>query len=268
MRLIQTQIPITDVQASLLIKEGYIAYTSIGYGLSALRRAGIHMQGEYYQAFFQLSIGLERLMKLLIIQQFRATHSRFPSNKAMKEYGHNLIEIYKKIYEFEANDKNKEDDTLSIKILEFLSEFAMSSRYYNLDSLTGRQQTVNPLDQWSKIQDEIYDRHFRNRKTTPKSKMTDLLIDIMNENSYVVAYNEKNELFNSTKELLIKTEKNKRVQGHSVYYFYLIIQRLVEVLENIEYDYNLYPCLREFFVLFNCDMSKSEILNKKRWLYP
>lgn len=264
---IQKQIPIKHEQASLLIKEGYIASTSIGYGLNALRKAGIHMQGEYYQAFFQLSIGLERLMKLIIIQHYRSINNNFPNNKTMKEYGHNLVELYKKIYEFEANNNPKEDDILSVKTLEFLSEFAMSTRYYNLDSLTGRHQTINPLVEWSEIQNEIYKRHFEHKKD-PKSEMKEMFYNIMNENSYVIAYDEKNKLFKSPKELFEKTEKNKRVQGHSVYYLYLIIQRLVEILENIEYEYNLYPCLREFFVLFNCDLSKKEILNKKRWLYP
>lgn len=52
MRLIQITNEITNEQISLLTKEGYIASTTIGYGLNALSRAGIYAQGEYYQAFF------------------------------------------------------------------------------------------------------------------------------------------------------------------------------------------------------------------------
>ncbi|MGG3306566.1 hypothetical protein ABER23_03960 [Paenibacillus lautus] len=45
MRIIQ----VTNEQISLLTKEGYIASTTIGYGLNALSRAGNYAQGKYYQ---------------------------------------------------------------------------------------------------------------------------------------------------------------------------------------------------------------------------
>lgn len=257
-------IPITNEQLSLLIKEGYIASTSIGYGLTALTKAGLHAQGEYYQAFFQLTIGLERLMKLIIIQYFRGKNNMFPNNRIMRGYGHNLLQLYNTILEFDTNINTEPDESICLRILSFLSEFAMSTRYYNLDFLTGKQQTKNPLFEWTEIQNEIFEKHFHESQT--KRKVSKEIVSFLNDNSYVLVFNVENELVKDAKELFEKTEKIQRIQGYSVYYVYRIINRLVEVLENTEYQYKLYPYLREFFVLFHGGLSKKEILKKKKWV--
>jgi hypothetical protein len=258
------QIQIKNDQISLLIKEGYIASTSIGYGLNALNRAGISAQGEYYQAFFQLSIGLERLMKLIIIQYYRGTNNTFPSNKVLKNYGHDLLELYQTINEFETNKKSIPDDEISIKILSFLSEFAKTTRYYNLDTLTGREQKRNPLEVWNEIQEEISKRH--SKRKTLKSEMNDHLALVLDEISSTVVFNEKNEIIRSAGDLLKKAEINKHVQGYAVYYTYLIISRLAKILDKTESQYGLFPYLWEFFTYFFDGLSKVEIRKKKNWV--
>jgi hypothetical protein len=75
---------ITNEQISLLIKEGHIASTCLGQGLTALRKASMERKDYYYQAFFLLTIGLERLMKLIIIHHYRGTSNTFPDNKILK----------------------------------------------------------------------------------------------------------------------------------------------------------------------------------------
>lgn len=255
-----------DEEIGLLIKEGYLASSAIGHGLNTLRKSGIHAQGEYYLAFFQLSIGLERLMKLIVIQYFRGTHNGFPGNKAMRSFGHNLVELYSAIYEFDTNDKSLLDDDISIKMLNFLSDFAMSTRYYNLDILTGKQQIKNPLVEWVDIENLIFERHFANKP--PKSKISEDLSNFLNEKSYTLVYDEKNQLMRNAKEMIEKSERTEHVQGYSVYYIYQILHRLTDILDKTEGESDLFPFLREFFVLFSGTLSQREILKKKRWLNP
>lgn len=257
-------IQIKNDQISLLIKEGYIASTSIGYGLNALSKAGIYAQGEYYQAFFQLSIGLERLMKLIIIQYYRGLNNEFPSNRILKNYGHDLLGLYHTILEFETNNKLIQDDDISIKILSFLSEFAKTTRYYNLDTLTGREQKTNPLEAWHDIQEEISKRH--SKRKTLKSELNDHFALILDEISATVVFNEKNEMIQSAGDLLKKAEINKHAQGYAVYYTYLIISRLAKTLDKTESQYGLFPYLWEFFTYFFDGFSKDEIRKKKNWI--
>ncbi|WP_386081127.1 hypothetical protein [Terrilactibacillus laevilacticus] len=150
-----------------------------------------------------------------------------------------------------------------MKLLKFLSEFAMSDRYYNIDYLTGRRMTEDPLIQWANIQDELLNRYVSTIKK--RKKKNDCLKEILNENSYVIVYSEKNKLVKDAKELIEETDKAQLVQGYAVYYLLQIIRVLATIIEDIEYEYNLYPCLRELFEHYNYDYSKAEIINKKKW---
>ncbi len=40
--------------------ESYLSSTSIGGGLTAVRKCRAHDKGSFYSSFFQLSIGIER----------------------------------------------------------------------------------------------------------------------------------------------------------------------------------------------------------------
>lgn len=84
-------------------------------------------------------------MKLIIIQNYRGINNSFPSNGILKNFGHDLVELYETINNLESNDGTIVDDELSKWILRFLSEFAKTTRYYNLDTLTGRTQRRNLL---------------------------------------------------------------------------------------------------------------------------
>ena len=60
---------------SLLQQEGYLTRSCLYTGFSALSNANINNnKGDFYVAFFQLSIGLERLMKLALILDYMATN--------------------------------------------------------------------------------------------------------------------------------------------------------------------------------------------------
>ncbi|AZH30497.1 hypothetical protein [Paenibacillus sp. M-152] len=249
---------------SLLIKEGYLASTSIGYGLTSLRKAGVHKKGEYYQSFFQLSIGIERMMKLIIIQNHRGKCNSFPDNKTMKSFSHNLMGLYNSVIEFAINEDILIVDDLSIEILKFLSEFAISDRYYNLDYLTGRKSSIDPLIQWSNIQDKLEKRYLINNQRV--NKQQDILLNILNEKSYTIIYNEKNELINNAKEFMQESIKDEKIQGYAVYHILEVIRVLATILEDLEYEHNLYPCLREFFEYFNYDYTMKEVIRKKKWV--
>ena len=60
----------TDKERNLA-NEANLTASLLGNGLNALRKADLYHKGLYYQAFFSLSIGIERLLKIIIINEYR-----------------------------------------------------------------------------------------------------------------------------------------------------------------------------------------------------
>jgi hypothetical protein len=78
-----------------MIREAGIAASALYSGLNALRKANYAEPSLYDQAFFGISIGLERMMKLAILLHARANGSGYPSEKGFKqEYSHDLTKLF------------------------------------------------------------------------------------------------------------------------------------------------------------------------------
>lgn len=70
-------------------------------------------------------------------------------------------------------------------VINFLSNFARSTRYYNLDILTGKEiKLLNPLEEWKDIEDCILKKY--NVKSTKEKQDKNLLINYMNEISSIL----------------------------------------------------------------------------------
>ena len=74
----------------LLEQEGLLAQACLCNGLTALRRANLgDKKGLFYSAFFELSIGFERTLKLILILDHMARNQLDPpDSKTVEDYGH------------------------------------------------------------------------------------------------------------------------------------------------------------------------------------
>jgi hypothetical protein len=255
---------ITDKESSLMINEGYLASSSINHGLTSLRKATLAQKGEYYLAFFQLSIGLERLMKLIIIQDFRAKDNTFPDNKYIRNFSHNLKQLFEKCESIgiEHNVISKADD-ISFKILLMLSNFSQTTRYYNLDFLTGRNTAINPLEEWAEIQIFLKNLYYGDRNIVPVQIRQ--LFESLDEISVTIVSNKYSDSISKASDFLLEVEEDRKLQGYAVYHIFLIIIFLVETLREIEYTKNIYPNLREFFGQYHDKYKLNEIVRKMKW---
>lgn len=85
------QIEINSPEYIALIREAGIAAELLASGVTALGKANYAQHGWYNQAFFNLSIGLERAAKLVIIVDYALDHTGiFPSNQELKNCGHDI----------------------------------------------------------------------------------------------------------------------------------------------------------------------------------
>ncbi len=79
----------------LLRQETLLVESSLAAGVTAVRNGTLMDRGKLYSGFFQLSIGMERLFKLILVIDFMVSNrlSR-PTNKWLRDYGHDLVRLY------------------------------------------------------------------------------------------------------------------------------------------------------------------------------
>jgi hypothetical protein len=78
-----------------LCLEAGLAAEHLGSGVTLFSKANYAHNGNYFLAFFDLSIGFERTAKLaVIVDYYIKNSSAFPTNQILKnKYGHNLIAL-------------------------------------------------------------------------------------------------------------------------------------------------------------------------------
>ena len=115
----------------LLEQEGLLAQACLCNGLTALRRANLgDKKGLFYSAFFELSIGFERMLKLVLILDHMARNQLAPpDSKAIEDYGHKLRSLLDATRAVCATRGMTaldafQGDSLPIVILGFLDDFA------------------------------------------------------------------------------------------------------------------------------------------------
>jgi hypothetical protein len=154
---------IDDPRFIALNREAELAKRVTCSGLSALRKASPARSGIYYDAFFGISIGLERLAKLIwLVDECVQRGGTFPSNRDLKSLGHNIVALLAKACAVRSNrpstrsavPKNNHstlpNDNITLLITKFLSEFARGTRYFNVDFMVGGKSTKlgDPVKIW------------------------------------------------------------------------------------------------------------------------
>lgn len=254
-----------DKTVDLLLKEAGLITSCIEQGLTSLRKASFQNKASYYQAFFLLTIGIERLLKIIIITKYRIDGDELPSNKDLKDYGHNIGKLFQKVVnEQRPNDNFLDSDEIYKQILNCLSRYALVSRYYNLDTITNAKRSEDPVHEWKKIQNIIEKRHGKPRDLTYLSRETQ---NILNNKLFISMTNEQDENIDTATNYLLEFTNLDKVQGYSVLYLYQIICYLVDILNELSYKKHMLPYFTEFFTLFNTPMKTKDVVKRKNWNY-
>jgi hypothetical protein len=151
-------------------REGQLAAEQLATGVTILGRANHGLKGLYTQAFFALSIGLERLAKLIVVADYAMTNGgRYPTNQELKAFGHDIAALLQRCEEISSRYRNGQ--TYAVRphtpihegIIVGLSEFGVLSRYYNLDFIVGGKATTLPEPigaWWSRVGMPILAKHY------------------------------------------------------------------------------------------------------------
>lgn len=151
--------------------EALMASASLRGGLTALNKCRYYDKGSFYNAFFQLSTGLERFYKIIYVVQYMIENDfKKPSYKQLKEKGHDIAALHKTAVAIAEkydckNNKNWDLNDEQELIIAMLSEFGKETRYYNLNTIVEDKKKINdPLEQWNDIIDACYWKYVSSKK--------------------------------------------------------------------------------------------------------
>lgn len=131
-------------------------------GATQIRQASFIRRGLYFQAFSNLSIGLERVGKICGIVDYALLHKgKYPSKNYGKEIGHDLIALYqnsKKIiknHNLSLTHLPDLDSLVYQNILTCLNRFAKGDRYHNIDLVLSDADKMSPVALWHHSVDNL-----------------------------------------------------------------------------------------------------------------
>ena len=149
----------------LLQNEGHLFQGCFKSSIVALRRGQSADRGRYYAASFNFAIGLERLLKVLLILDNWRRERCLPNSQEIRRHGrksgHDIERLYAAVKELFAVYRVScpagfEPDDLDLDLLSYFSDFAKMSRYFNLDMLFEEFKGEDPLARWNKLILDVY----------------------------------------------------------------------------------------------------------------
>ena len=259
----------------LLQQEGHLISSCLTSGLTQLRAANVHNKGAFYGALFNLSIGLERLLKAIVIMDFMTKNKlRVPSKAQLKAFGHDIVSLYDSCITISNQEATKlpalgDFEATTNEILVLLNDFAQTTRYHNLDALSSAQQGKDPLTHWNEIIIEILKTDVSRKQQAKVNSITGAVAAAIAGNTFT--------MMQGLDQQDLTTEQALSLPGlHDLAVKYAIL-RIINVLAPIRdlisdvshRGYSLgvskppFPQMQEFLEWI-CD-DKAYVLRKKRW---
>lgn len=267
----------------LLEQEGLLAQACLCNGLTALRRANLgDKKGLFYSAFFELSIGFERVLKLILILDHMARNQLVPpDSKTVEDYGHKLRSLFDAakgvcaahgVTALDAFQPN----SLPIAILGFLDDFAHpGGRYSNINKLTGHkhQTMADPIAQWGEIANRIMREH-ATPKDRQRAQLNGLVASAAFGDAAASLISDLNQQPMDVVPLHVRASELDTAAKHAIYALVTLISALREVIDSLcdsawaanppgKASLAEVPDMKEFFQFAWAD--RQYVMRKRQW---
>jgi hypothetical protein len=162
---------------------------------------------------------------------------------------------------------------LEADIIVFLAKFATSTRYYNLNFLSGKSQpstSMDPIAEWrTGVGTEILKRHYSRAMREKDKRNAAIASALMGPVSWVQHIAEDGEIIDSVESASLRTGENKVMQKYGTFYCAKVVRFAYLVLYDLEGEaikagFDDVPALHEFFFPF---LNKDAYL-KSRKTFP
>jgi hypothetical protein len=258
-------------------REAAIAGQSISSGLESLRKANYAATGHYSHAFFSLSIGLERMGKLIfIVDQMIKNNGATPTDQDLRtRFGHKIEKIFEYVETVHCALPDQDEryplaaDGIERQIVKFLSDFGETTRYYNLDLISGaanKKHSYDPVAAWDlKIGTLIYNKHYSSNRQKRDLAVARQMHEYLSPLMHVMHTSEQGDPLTSVEAASLQTGKNRILQKYGTFYtakicrfFFMVIYQLHR--DSMKTGLQI-PFLDEFFFPFMND--DSYLINRK-----
>lgn len=249
--------------------EAGVAAESLFAGLTALRKANYAQKSLYNHAFFSISIGLERMMKLAILVECRTRpNGAYPTEKEFRDkYGHNLKRLFAKIEEIreDYSDRLRWDlpnREISMAALNILSDFAEFTRYYNLNVLVGSSRVGKqrePIEAWfSDVAAWILQNKYSQRQAKSDKQFAHLSEQMYGQFTAVVHLGEDGSPISSVHDAALRSRQMEVIQREGTVICACIARHISELLYELTWSARRagatdIPALYEYFPLLMND---------------
>jgi hypothetical protein len=224
-----------------LRREAELAAELLATGVTILGRANYAQKGLYNQAFFALSVGFERLAKLVLVADHAIENNgAWLTDQALKSIGHDISALLDACEPIAAKrmpcDKWAARPSLPVHsaIVTRLSEFARLTRYYNLASLSNGKaaRSSEPVEAWWRdVGKLILDRHY-SAKQKAKHQAQSAKTSALLSPAIVLHHDEANKAITTVEQLMIRAGATRIVQRYGRLY----VMQLIRWLSTITHE--------------------------------
>lgn len=262
-------------------QEAMLVRHLIGDGVTALGRAhnGEKGIGQYYIGFFSLSVGLERLAKLIIIADHAIDcNGPLTASDWVKKYGHNLEELLEQVESISEKRMLKLEyirpsNPIASSIIDNLGSFA-EAKFGRYANYTGMENPNNDLHEpiakwWSEVGKKILEEYYLdgNAKSNLENRARTMAKPFEN-NTTVTLYDETRERIPSILAAFMHSEQAGIVQKKSRYHSLTIVRWLAEIYKSLSITATHQAGQNGFwqsYEFFNCYIKCDRELNYVVW---
>lgn len=252
----------------LLGKEAALSSMNLGVGLTFMRKYDFTNLGFIYQSFFSLSVGLERLMKLILIYEYIYVNDEFPDFNYLRSKGHKLSDLLSEMrpliekYSCEQYFTLTDNDQIFKIIIDNLTDFATQSRYSNLNELSGNNSAIDPIRRWDQeVNSIILERHFN--PDSPKNKKAMDLAKQLEDFTVVMHHDESDQFIDNYSALASASLTIPTKQKYGMYYAFCIVKAICHLQREQSNGSPTNISLDEYFMIFRTEYSEAKKL--KTW---
>ena len=228
----------------LTSREAQLAGEMLASGVTILGRANHAQKGLYIQAFFNLSIGFERIAKLIVLGNHRIEKGVWMTNDELKSIGHDTNKLFLACssigeqYVHQHSWHIKPKNEICTYIVDCLTEFAKSSRYYNLDNLSAQAsvRSTEPVSTWwTKVGLPILDKHYSKKKRTYHENLANAFGVGTKKFVYVLHHDEIGTPIDNIEGMMIQAAQNRIVQKYGQLYTLQLIRWLSTIIYDLSH---------------------------------
>lgn len=221
-------------------QEAMLVRHLIGAGATAIGQANYaNKKGEYYRAFFELSVGMERLAKLILVVDYALTHGgKLPYEKHVRQFGHDLQSLFAAVDQVSTARALKLDyprptDAVATAIIANLDAFANAKRgrYANFGALANPQTAQHePIAKWwTEVAEAVLkDRYTGKKAQTEIEQKAASAQPFLGRAIVVGVHTETRKPIASFREAVLRSGQNELVQKWARYHTLTIVRWLSE----------------------------------------